>query len=137
MSENTYRTRQLCTRPLPVIKPHIRKTANIGHNIQAKVDYKAPDSARNQFKFQVGKSCKNIIQITTTIVIKNANESNMCTWSNIPNESSHKNTMISHFIISGLTVEIMASTYITNDGITIILYLQRASLISQIYCEAL
>src|SRR6266568_564343 len=137
MSKNTHCPRQLRTRPLTVIKPHIRKTTNIGHDIQAQVDYKTPDRARNSFHFQVCECRVDIIQITPSIVIKNANESNLCSRSDVSNESSHKYTVISHFIISGLAIEIMACTYITNDRITIILNLQKAGFISQIFCKTL
>src|SRR6266516_3838811 len=137
MGENTHSSCQLCTRPLPVIEPYIRKTTNIRHDVQAEVDDKASNSARNQFLFQVSECCKDIIQIRPTIVIENANESNMRSWSDISNESSHKNTMVRHVIITRLIIEITPSTYITDDRIAIILNLQRTILATQIRCETL
>src|SRR6266516_1530502 len=136
MGEHTHYTSQLCTWPLPVIKPNIRETTNIGHDIQAQIDDQVANSARNKFQLQVGERRKEIIQITSAKVIEYTNESNVRTRSDIANESGYKNAMIRHRIIDWLAVGIMSSTHIIDDGITIILNLQRAILTLQVFCKA-
>src|SRR5215467_2667787 len=123
MREDTHRACQLCARPLPVIEPHIRKAANVGHDIQAEVDDQVMNSTGAPVLFQVAESCEKIIQIAPAKVIEDTDESNTGIRSNITDESGHKNTMIWHKIVAWLAIGVTTGTHIIDDGIAIILNL--------------